>query len=262
MYTIMLTLEHTNQKRQNKGIKRLSHCYIKLNSIKALTFDLDDTLYNNKPIIKRAQHKLDQFLLAHFPACAKWQARDWLELKKQIISQDPALAHDTSEARIATLTQGLTLLGYSAAEVHQGVDDAMKCFFYYRSDFSVSNNVLNQLKKWAKNLPLVAISNGNVDIDRIGLSTVFQFCLQPGHGIKMKPASDMFTLAATQLAIEPKHILHVGDNWLADIQGARQADFQAAWLNPAFDGEIQIKGSGLLPHIEITRLDAIDKYLR
>lgn len=233
----------------------MSHCYIRLQCIKALSFDLDDTLYDNSTIITKAQGELDKFLGKRFPATKKWTAKDWLALKRTLVSSNPNLGHDTTQARIETLTQGLTLLGYRDREINIGVNEAMACFSYHRSNFSITPDILKLLTSWARILPLVGITNGNVNANNIGLKSIFKFVLQAGKGVKMKPEADMFTLASEALALPKHQMLHIGDNWQADVQGARLAGLQSAWLNPAF-GKQQASsiGKGLLPHIEIEHL--------
>lgn len=46
----------------------------------------------------------------------------------------------------------------------------------------------------------------------------------------IKPHPAIFAFAAEALATEPSAILHVGDDWAADVVGARQAGWRAAWL--------------------------------
>ena len=46
-----------------------------------------------------------------------------------------------------------------------------------------------------------------------------------------KPDPRFFAAVAVQLALPPSQILLVGDDWLADVQGARAAGWQAVFLN-------------------------------
>ena len=101
---------------------------------------------------------------------------------------------------------------------------------------------------------LVGITNGNVDAHRIGLGELFEFVLHPGNGTRMKPYPDMFYQACHRLDISCDQLLHLGDSFKADVQGARRAGCQSAWLNPAFDREPDEPGIGCLPHITITSL--------
>ena len=228
---------------------------MRLDTIKAVSFDLDDTLYDNRPIIKIAEFEFYQFLLTHFPKSKQWQQSDWIALKQTLITLEPELAHDPTKARTATLSHGLNVLGYKEKELTLGVKKAMDCFNHYRSDFEIDNDVIEMLTQWAKNVPLIGITNGNVNASKIGLNGIFKFVLSAGNGINMKPMPDMFELASRKLKLKPSQILHVGDSWQSDVQGARLAGFQSAWLNPSFGNNQKMnREKGLLPHIELSHL--------
>ena len=47
----------------------------------------------------------------------------------------------------------------------------------------------------------------------------------------VKPAVEMFRAAEKALAVDGSDILHVGDDWLADIVGAKRAGWRAAYLS-------------------------------
>ncbi|MBO6227534.1 MAG: HAD family hydrolase, partial [Shewanella sp.] len=86
-------------------------CYLRPQNIQAISFDLDDTLYDNLPHILNAEAELATFLLQTYPLSQAWQPHDWRRLKLQLLQQNRELAHDTSAARLATLRQGLIQLG-------------------------------------------------------------------------------------------------------------------------------------------------------
>ena len=46
----------------------------------------------------------------------------------------------------------------------------------------------------------------------------------------IKPDPRIFRVAETELGVEGRAILHVGDDWAADVVGARRAGWRAAWL--------------------------------
>lgn len=232
-------------------------CYIRPQNIHAISFDLDDTLYDNRPYILNAEAELIRFLHQFFPLTMAWQSLDWRRLKLQILQQMPELAHDTSAARVATLRQGLQLLGYSVGEAERGAKEGLACFHFHRSHFQVSNKVLSLLKRLSQRFRLVGITNGNVDAERIGLGDVFEFVLHPGDGVRMKPARDMFDLTCSRLGIYPEQLLHVGDSLNADVRGARLAGCQSVWLNANLGQVDSLPIAALLPHIEIAALDSL-----
>lgn len=46
----------------------------------------------------------------------------------------------------------------------------------------------------------------------------------------IKPHAAIFAYAQAELAVEPTAILHVGDDWLADVRGAKGAGWRAGYL--------------------------------
>ena len=229
--------------------------YINLTKISAISFDLDDTLYYNTPIILKAESELERFLHHAYPLTIKLKRTDWLTLKRNLLKVRPELCHDTGLARVAMLTQGLCQLGYSIKEAEAGAHKGLHCFLAHRSGFTVSKPVLILLEALAQKYTLIGITNGNVDAERIGLGSLFDFVLSPGEGVRMKPAPDMFNVAMERLNISPESLLHVGDSHSSDVMGARLAGCQSIWLNPGFGVTEAGVAKGSLPHIEISSIE-------
>lgn len=53
-----------------------------------------------------------------------------------------------------------------------------------------------------------------------------------------KPAPEIFAAAAAALGVMPAEILHVGDNWEADVLGARAAGFRAVQIARGQEGSV------------------------
>ncbi|TCN90721.1 HAD-IA family hydrolase [Shewanella fodinae] len=235
--------------------------FLRLTPFRALSFDLDDTLYNNKPIIAAAEVELLQWLAQHFPATTQYSQDDWRQLKIRVLAAQPQLVHDTSATRRAVLYLGLKTLGYQDAIAVKGADDGLSYFYDRRSNFRVSVEVISLLTQLSQRWPIVGITNGNVNEQAIGLGGVMSFVLHPGNGVRMKPFADMFVKAAERLALLPSQLLHVGDHPMTDVAGARRAGCQAIWLNPGF-GQVAVKSSGpLLPQLQVSELAQLKQLL-
>ncbi|GIU07963.1 haloacid dehalogenase [Shewanella sp. c952] len=234
--------------------------FIRPEAFSVISFDLDDTLYDNRPIIRQAEAASQQFLNQQYPKSQAWQVGDWHRLKLTLIKQRPQLRHDPSLARQAMLECGLVQLGYDARTAKAGATAVFDHFVIHRSHFSVSDPVLELLAKLKQNYRLIGITNGNVDYQRIGLGDLLEFVLHPGQGFKQKPAADMFVQAAKQLNIPLRQILHIGDSAMSDVVGARQAGCQAVWLNPGFGVTEEAALTLQLPHIEIGNIQELLKF--
>ncbi|MEZ9142231.1 MULTISPECIES: HAD-IA family hydrolase [unclassified Shewanella] len=229
--------------------------YLRLRPFKAISFDLDDTLYHNAPHIIKAESALSLFMQEQFNTPTNWGITQWRELKAQVIAVHGELAHDTTAARYEVLRQALIQWDYSEIEASQGAQQGLECFCFHRSDFTVDDGVLNLLSDLGKQYPLIGITNGNVDARRVGLNDALEFVVHPGHGVRMKPYSDLFDLSCQHLDIQTNELLHIGDHPISDVLGARHAGCQSLWLNLQADegGRAQ----HILPHLEIEQLQEI-----
>ena len=174
-------------------------CYRPFALPKAMTFDLDDTFYDNWPYIKRAEESLTAFIAEHYPQAAHLTRLHWVGLKAEVLAQHPELRDDVGQTRLATLRLGLSNAGYSGAALEAGAQACFDHFYAVRSDFTVSEEVRDTLAYLAKRIPLLALTNGNVDCDKIGISQYFTHVYHANVSYRAKPHPDMFDAAIDAL---------------------------------------------------------------
>ncbi len=231
--------------------------YRPLGEIAALTFDLDDTLYDNRPVIARTEQETLTFMQRYHPRLNAFTAADLHRARTALRQQEPEIYHDVTEWRRRAIEQVMLEAGLSAHEASEGANDAMLNFARWRSRIEVPTENLECLQHLAKKWPLVAITNGNAEPEQFGLGGLFQFVLRAGPHGRAKPYGDMYHLAAQKLGVAPETLLHVGDDLTTDVAGAIRAGVQACWIN-LLDGDLmQIDDSRLLPHLEISRLASL-----
>ncbi|MFN1651799.1 5-amino-6-(5-phospho-D-ribitylamino)uracil phosphatase YigB [Vibrio sp. SCSIO 43153] len=228
--------------------------YRRIAPVKAMTFDLDDTLYDNYPVIVRMERELLSWLKHHHPAVAHMDKTDWLSLKQRVAAQQPELKSDVTLWRLMQLKQAFSQVGYDDVAAHAAAQAAVDVALDWRNRFEVPQQSLDVLAELAQAIPLVAITNGNVDLDRIGLTPYFQQVLKAGPDGSAKPAPDMFTKAQQFLALPRECILHVGDHLVTDVQGAKLSGFAACWFNNMNKNVIKQPQSRALPDVEISCL--------
>ncbi len=233
--------------------------YRPLRPFKAISFDLDDTLYDNHPIIESAELAFIDYLNKNFSELAELTRKQWLLYKNLEIKQFPELAHDVSLARQQTLSRVMTIYGIPQFKAVEYAKQAFAHFIKLRSAFTVPRESIQLLEKIRKSYPVIAITNGNVDEFQIQLDDKFEFILKAGGGFKSKPQGDLFIEAARRLNIEVSDILHVGDHLISDVYGAQNNGAQAVWFNP---NRQSLSGARLLPALEISRLDNLYKLLQ
>lgn len=231
--------------------------YRSLNPVYAMTFDLDDTLYDNHPVIVRLERDLRAWLINEFPALEKFTTSDWRHLKKLAWQSSDACRHDVTVARQTQLRFAFEMINMDSSSVAPAVEQTMQQVNLLRNRVTIPAESLNTLAQLSRKIPLVAITNGNVDLDKIGLSPFFKATFKAGPNGLSKPHPDMFDQAARFLDIEPASILHVGDHLVSDVLGAKAAGFQAAWFNDSCEGIERKSKARVVPDVEITRIQQL-----
>ncbi|WP_405602915.1 MULTISPECIES: HAD-IA family hydrolase [unclassified Pseudoalteromonas] len=206
--------------RFNRAIKPFS----------VLSFDLDDTLYDNRPIIKAAVKAQADYL----NKLAGYQEKGpqyWQYCRELAAQQQPALVDDVTQWRKQTLRLALSKLGFNQSDMEHHAKGAYNAFADARSNITVSDDILALLDNLSKQYTLIAITNGNAEVERFNLNNKFALVLQAGLHGKAKPHSTLFDQAAEHLAVNKNAILHIGDSLDSDVQGANNAGCQSVWLN-------------------------------
>lgn len=233
------------------------HFYRSIRPIKAMSFDLDDTLYDNRPVIRYVEQQMVLWLHSHHPLSATRSLAWWQQLKLRLAQQQPLLRHDVTQWRFKQIEQGLIELGYSSEQALEAANAAIEEVLRLRNLVAVPQETHRVMTELAKRMPLVAITNGNVDPHRIGLGDYFELILKAGPDGCAKPYPDLFDKARIHLALPADSILHVGDHLVTDVQGAKCNGFQACWYNDQGSTLLASHKAKILPDIEINQLSSL-----
>lgn len=150
--------------------------YRPLGHISALTFDLDDTLYDNRPVILRTEQEALTFVQNYHPALRTLQNADLYRLRQAVREAEPEIYHDVTRWRHRAVERAMLEAGLSAEEAMAGANAAMINFAKWRSRIDVPQVTHDTLKRLAKKWPLVAITNGNAQPELFGLGDYFELC--------------------------------------------------------------------------------------
>lgn len=235
--------------------------YRRLSEIKAMSFDLDDTLYDNHPMMIAAEKKLRAFLQINHPQTEYLDLAGWRAIKIAHLQSHPMLASDMGELRRRTLHTGLHSTGLSGPELDKAVEAAFDYFYFARSDFEVDQSIRLLLAKLAEKIPLVAITNGNVNLRQIGISEYFDHTFKASVTMPMKPHSAMFDKSVKSLNTPALHILHVGDNLEKDVMGGINAGFQTAWYACNRKMSLGNEEPSVLPHVQLRALNELLEFI-
>jgi putative hydrolase of the HAD superfamily len=70
------------------------------------------------------------------------------------------------------------------------------------------------------------------EIEALGLGPYFAFSLAGGEINAFKPQPEIFRHACRRLEVEPQEAAYVGDNYFADVVGARRAALRPVLYDP------------------------------
>jgi len=224
--------------------------------ILAVTIDLDDTLWPVLPALERADRDLDDYLRLHYPEVARtWPIPQLRALRAQVAAERIDLAHDFTAQRYITLQRAFDACGVSEAPL----DALWEVFAAARNSVELYPDALPALERLRGTWPVASLTNGNADLERIGLHLHFAHRICARDVGVAKPDARIFLAAAERLGIAPENILHVGDDPELDVVGARDAGLRTAWINRA--GHPWPGALGAAPDLDVRDLAGLVEWL-
>lgn len=223
--------------------------------IRAITLDLDDTLWPFAPIGVRIERVLDDWLREHSPRTAElFPVETMRQVREQVFRDHPQLHHDMSQLRRMTLAHALR---ESGADMDL-LDPAYEVFYAARNQVECYPDSLAALERIAMRMPVAAVTNGNADLERIGMAQHFSFQLGAREHGAAKPEASIFHAACARLGVAHADVLHVGDHIEMDVMGAARAGLRSCWINR--DAQAWTHAT-LRPDLEFTTLTALADWL-
>jgi len=206
----------------------VSRLDFRLHNIRAVTFDLDDTLWEIGPVIRRAEADLWAWLGANCPRIVqRWNASDLATLRESLFEEFPDRTHDFRFLRKTVIRRVAIDSGY-AGDV---VDPAIEVFDAARNKVELFPEVRSELRWLARQYVLIAITNGNANLHTIGIADMFDDVISSANVGVAKPGRKIFDTAIQRAGVAPEEVLHVGDHAESDIEGARKAGMRTVWVN-------------------------------
>lgn len=206
-------------------------------SVRAITFDLDDTLWPVKPTLIRAEMETYDWLKENASALTdRFTLKDIAEHRYRLFVDSEQYKNQISQLRIATIKQLAILSDYSERDAHALATQSFDVHYELRQQVNCYAGVEELLDQLRGDYVLGAISNGNADVSKTPIGHYFSFALSAEQVNASKPDNIIFTRAHAHIeaelgsAITTGEIVHVGDDFYCDVYGAKQAQFKAIWL--------------------------------
>ena len=150
-----------------------------------------------------------------------------LEIRAAIIEEHWEQCHDFRFLRKKVLEKIAIEAGYTS----ELVEPAFKIFDYARNEVDLYPDVMPALELLAEHFILIAVTNGNANLEAIGIRHLFHDVVAAAEAGSAKPARPIFDQAVALSGCLRAEILHVGDHPQSDVQGARDAGLRTAWIN-------------------------------
>ncbi len=201
-------------------------------TIRVISFDLDNTLWDVDPVLHRAEAAQNDWLGQHFPRVFEQFDADTLrDFRFSTHQSHPELAHQISKLRVQALFEVLLHCGYPETLSRQGAKTAFNEFLIIRHQVEPYERALEVLESLAQHYTLGALSNGNADIYKTNIGEHFDFAFSAEQVDASKPLPDMFHAAMRESGAACHEIIHVGDNPEHDVRGAQQVGLYTVWMN-------------------------------
>jgi putative hydrolase of the HAD superfamily len=196
--------------------------------IRAITLDLDDTLWAIGPVIARAEASLRAWFEANYPRVTeRFSHESIVALRNELFAEHQERAHDLTFLRRALIAR----LGAASGYDDLPVDEAFAVFEAARNDLELFPDVRPALNLLKERYKLVAVTNGNANLERIGIRDLFDDVVCARTVGVAKPAQQIFEAAVAAGGALASHTLHVGDHPHIDVDGARRAGLKTVWIN-------------------------------
>ncbi len=210
-------------------------------SIQAVLFDLDGTLRHNHP---DSFDTLVEFLasLGHVPtpeqlrAGQRWTHYYW-SISPELLEDLQAFGGETREFWARHTERQLTEMGLRGDLGALGAQIAQLFDERYNPGHHVPDDVipaLRRLREMGYAVGLVSNRREPLEdlVQELGLADFFVFTLSAGQAGSWKPDPGIFRRAVELAGCTPEATVYVGDNYYADVEGARAAGLQPILIDP------------------------------
>jgi FMN hydrolase / 5-amino-6-(5-phospho-D-ribitylamino)uracil phosphatase len=222
--------------------------------LEAITFDLDDTLWDNGGVMRRTEDGhyawldaaladwLEERLSEHGSEARPVDGRGrfaerfpleaFIARRQHLAGAHPLRRGDFTWLRRRALAELLAEYGLAPEHAEGWAMRAMERFMVLRHEVAPHDEVEALLSELGTRYRLASITNGNVEIARLPLGRHFPVAIAAGELLAPKPDPRPFLAALARLGTTPSRALHVGDSWAEDALPARRLGMQAAWIGP------------------------------
>ncbi|WP_029825955.1 HAD family hydrolase [Vibrio parahaemolyticus] len=209
--------------------------------LKAIFFDMDETLCGTSQADKTAGQKFAAWIQQTYPQVSDPQAflQRYLQgVYKKLNAEFPqlvALLPDENAFRCGLIQ---TILAENG--IHIDAEQAQQAQHYFDSArmgaFTFFPGIKEMLTDLRKHYKLVVITNGPIfsqhpKLKATQMNEWVDHIIVGGEEPEEKPAASIFQKALNLVDVKPEEALHIGDSLAADIAGANNMGILSVWVN-------------------------------
>lgn len=217
--------------------------------VACVMFDLDDTLWECKPVIQRAERLFYEWCERSHPKITqRFTPSELVQNRISFCREKPEWHYHLTKLRKAWLESLVSECGTDDSLI----DEGFEVYWLARNEVALLEGVESFLLDLKEQYVVGAITNGNADVEHIGLGYLFDFSVSSIQAGVAKPDHRIFQFAAEKAETPLEQILHVGDDWKRDVQGALRAGAKAAWVTGLSSGKPDGQDQAAQPHFEVS----------
>ncbi|MBV1874637.1 MAG: HAD family hydrolase [Gammaproteobacteria bacterium] len=204
-----------------------------MQKIKLISFDLDDTLWDGKKVIKQAQNSMFDWLQLNHPQISnKTSPETYSACRQAVLLNYPEKKHDLTFLRKEVLKNIFIVNKYTPSTAHEHAESAFAAFYKARNSIQFFNNVESSLNQLKKQFTLAALTNGNADPVMTGLHHYMDYFFSAESVGQAKPHPEMYIQLLKQSGMKAEQCIHIGDHPQLDIISASKVGMKTIWFNP------------------------------
>jgi len=187
---------------------------------KVISLDLDNALYDNQPVLERAESLSAEYLKTQFLNQGRdYQPAEFSEIKQSLLTSGDIRYENLSYFRQVALSRFCQPLKNGGAIAAK----AFEIFIQARSEVEIFDEIYQLLADLKTRYQLVSVSNGNCDPRRLSIAHFFSDHYSASSGNRAKPHPQMLLKVLRDFELKPGQLLHVGDSVEKDGAAASRA---------------------------------------
>ena len=203
-----------------------------MSKIKLITFDLDDTFWDIKNTIIRAEKNSRKWVEKKIGEEIDWGTfEDFIKIRNNLIKKDSSLEYDLGLLRKKIIAHHTKKYFKNENDLNIFIDNAFEYFLKERHKITFYDDVQSVLEELSRKYKLGVLTNGNADINKLKIGHMFDFSISSIDVKSNKPEQNHFLKAQELSKVDFENTLHVGDHPINDILGARKLGIEVMWFN-------------------------------